>query len=81
MTNQQLRILRWIGTYCRRGYGPTRRELCVAFKWASPNAAQQHLAALVRMGLLRQEERTSRTLTVTPAGAALLEHQPQEAGA
>jgi SOS-response transcriptional repressor LexA len=81
MTTQQLRILRWIATYCRRGYGPTRRELCREFKWSSPHSAQQHVAALVRMGLMAQEERTSRTLAITPAGRALLEHQPQEAGA
>lgn len=80
MTTTQLKILGWVRRYCQeRGYSPTRRELCVAFSWASPNAAQQHTAALIRQGLVRQEDRTARTLTVTPAGAAVLEHQGVEA--
>lgn len=76
MTTQQIKILGWLRRYCvERGYSPTRRELCTAFKWTSPNAAQQHIGALIRQGLVRQEDRSARTLTVTPAGAALLEHQ------
>jgi repressor LexA len=76
MTPIRYLILRWIATYCEdRGYSPSRRELCLAFRWASPNAAQQHIDALARLGLVAREEFMARTLTVTEAGHELLRQQ------
>lgn len=73
MTPVKYAILRWIATFCDdKGFSPSRRELCLAFKWSSPNAAQQHIDWLARAGLVHREEGLARTLTLTEGGRELL---------
>jgi repressor LexA len=78
MTSTRLKILFWVQRYCdETGYSPTLRELCLAFRWSSPNAAKHYVDGLARAGLVRREERTARTLTVTQAGLDVLERSSQ----
>lgn len=42
------------------GAPPTRSEICSAFGFASPNAAEEHLKALARNGAIRLEAGSSR---------------------
>ena len=52
-----------------QGYGLTVREICVNFKWRSPNAAWSHLKALSRAGLVTWTPGVART--IRPSGGAL----------
>lgn len=56
----------------RRGSMPTRKEIADHFGWASPNAAWEHVRALVRQGLLVNQSGTARGTTFTAAGRAAL---------
>ena len=42
------------------GTPPTRSEICAAFGFASPNAAEDHLKALARIGVIRMEPGAAR---------------------
>lgn len=55
-----------------RGYSPTIREVCNRIGWASPNAAQRHLAFLRVNGLVTWSDYRPRTLCVTEQGNAFL---------
>lgn len=73
MTPMKYRVLRWIDDFCEdKGFSPSRRELCAAFEWRSPNAAQQHIDWLAGAGLVQREEGLARTLTLTEGGRELL---------
>ncbi len=48
-----------------RGYGPTIREICDEFGFASPNGAMGHLRALVRKGLITRTANSSRAIELT----------------
>lgn len=53
LTSRQQEILDWIAAYHRtHGLPPTRAELCAAFGFRSPNAAETHLRALERRGAI-----------------------------
>ena len=72
-TPRQLEILRWVASFIdSKGYPPTRRDICRAFQFASPNASQQYMTQLRRRGLLTYVERVSRTICLTPAGRELI---------
>lgn len=74
MTSTRLKILFWIDRYCdENGYSPTLREMCLAFRWSSPNAAQEYCDSLVAVGLVNREPGLARTLRLTKAGRAVLE--------
>lgn len=78
LTPRQAEILAWIREHARRqGVPPTRAELCLAFGFRSPNAAEQHLRALERKGVLTLQPGRARGIRVldepasTEAGANL----------
>jgi repressor LexA len=72
-TPRQLEILRWVaGHIAEKGYGPTRREICRAFGFASPNASQTHVRLLRDRGMLTYSDRSGRTIRLTAAGLELL---------
>jgi repressor LexA len=52
-----------------RGYGPTVREIGVAFDIQSPNGVMCHLNALVKKGLITREDRMARAIQ-------LVDHRP-----
>jgi repressor LexA len=63
LTDRQREIYRWIvGYIATHGYSPTVRELCLAFRFDSPNGAMCHLLPLRKKGYLAWNERQSRTI-------------------
>ena len=48
-----------------RGYGPTIREICDEFGFASPNGAMGHLRALVKKGVISRTANSSRSIELT----------------
>src|SRR5215471_13419920 len=56
-----------------RGYGPTVREIGLAFKIKSPNGVMCHLKALEKKGLITREEHSARAIQ-------LVNHRPGAAG-
>ncbi len=48
-----------------RGYGPTVREIGIAFKIRSPNGVMCHLKALERKGMITRESHMSRAIQLT----------------
>jgi repressor LexA len=54
LTTRQTEIMDYIKHYLHtEGMPPTRLEICEAFGFKSPNAVQDHLAALVRKNQIR----------------------------
>lgn len=52
-TARQLQILGYIENHIgSEGYPPTRADIANHFRFRSPNAAQEHLAALERKGCI-----------------------------
>lgn len=65
-TARQSEILAWIAAYlAENGYGPTRREVSRAFGFRSPVAAQCHLLALRKKGLVTWVDGQPRTVRLT----------------
>lgn len=65
LTERQREILRWLSRYiAEHGYSPTVRELCLAFKFDSPNGAICHLVPLRRKGWIEWCDGKSRTIRV-----------------
>jgi repressor LexA len=57
-----------------RGYGPTVREIGLAFDIKSPNGVMCHLKALEKKGLIKREEFSARAIQLVdhrPPGASL----------
>jgi repressor LexA len=53
LTARQQEIYQWIRSHMERnGVPPTRAELCTAMGFRSPNAAEDHLKALARKGVI-----------------------------
>ena len=53
LTRRQDEILALIRQYIyEEGYPPTRAEIATAFGFRSPNAAEEHLRALERKGMI-----------------------------
>lgn len=53
LTARQQEVLKWIKNFIEtNGYPPTRSEVAKGMKFASSNAAQEHLAALERKNAL-----------------------------
>lgn len=71
LTRRQHEILEFIRTTIEQeGRPPTRAEVCKAFGFRSPNAAETHLRALVARGAIRLEEGRARGIRVL-AGVGL----------
>lgn len=61
LTERQSEVLELIKDWIRNtGYPPTRRDISDFFNFKSPNAAEEHLKALERKGVLRVIRNTSR---------------------
>jgi repressor LexA len=73
LTKRQNQIIRFISQYIdNHGFPPTRIELSQHFGFRSPNAAESHLRALEKKGVLRIERGRSRGLTLTSLARAIL---------
>lgn len=74
LTPRQLEILEFIRDFSyEEGYPPTRIEIAEAFGFRSPNAAEEHLRALDRKGVIELLSGASR-------GIRLLEEVEEEEG-
>ena len=61
LTPRQAEILKLIERYTEKsGYPPTRNEICEAMGFKSPNAAEEHLKALARKGVIEMIPGASR---------------------
>ena len=61
LTARQAQILKLIEEYTEHsGYPPTRSEICEAMGFRSPNAAEEHLRALARKGVIEMIPGASR---------------------
>src|SRR5687767_10029360 len=61
LTARQAEILKLIEHYtAKSGYPPTRSEICEAMGFKSPNAAEEHLKALARKGVIEMIPGASR---------------------
>src|ERR671932_181194 len=66
LTPRQAEILKWIEQYTgRSGFPPTRSEICKAMGFRSPNAAEEHLKALARKGVIEMIPGASRGIRLT----------------
>jgi len=76
LTRRQQEILQLIRDAVRAtGLPPTRAEICQAFGFASPNAAEDHLRALARKGVIELAEGIARGIRLVgaePAGMPLI---------
>jgi repressor LexA len=68
LTPRQAEILEFIHSHSRSaGYPPTRAEICRAMGFRSPNAAEEHLRALVRKGAIDMAPGASRGIRLKQA--------------
>ena len=66
LTSRQQQILHMIGSYIeKRGFPPTRAEICEALGFKSPNAAEEHLKALVKKGAISMVPGASRSIKLS----------------
>jgi repressor LexA len=76
LTARQSEILQLIRDCIEsNGYPPTRAEICTAFGFSSPNAAEEHLRTLERKGAIRMEPGAARGIRlVEQLGLPLIGH-------
>jgi repressor LexA len=73
LTKRQNQVLSFISEHIDKiGFPPTRTELSKHFGFKSPNAAESHLRALEKKGVLRIERGRSRGITLTSMSRATL---------
>lgn len=73
LTKRQNQILRFISEHIdKHGFPPTRNELSAHFGFRSPNAAESHLKALEKKGVLTIERGRSRGIALTALAAPAL---------
>jgi repressor LexA len=74
LTPRQVEILHLIETHVEEsGFPPTRAEICTAMGFSSPNAAETHLRALERKGVIEMTSGASRGIRLTrPAAPSTL---------
>lgn len=66
LTARQIEILRLIEAHVEdSGFPPTRAEICSAMGFSSPNAAETHLRALERKGVIEMTSGASRGIRLT----------------
>src|SRR5438270_11271690 len=74
LTERQTEIYHFIRLKIeKRGYGPTVREIGLAFEIKSPNGVMCHLKALEKKGLITREEHSARAIQ-------LVDHRPPSQG-
>jgi len=72
LTARQQQILRLIEQHIEdSGFPPTRMDICQALGFRSPNAAEEHLKALARKGVISLTSGASRGIRLTPSGTSL----------
>jgi repressor LexA len=72
LTARQQQILRLIEQHIEdTGFPPTRMDICQALGFRSPNAAEEHLKALARKGVISLTSGASRGIRLTPSGTSL----------
>jgi repressor LexA len=70
LTGRQSEILNLIRRHIEKtGLPPTRAEICEAFGFSSPNAAEAHLRTLERKGVIEMTPGTSRGIRIRAQGA------------
>lgn len=80
LTKRQREILNYISDHIdKKGFPPTRSELCSHFGFRSPNAAESHLKALAQKDVLKLERGRSRGIVLTPVSRASLSAAAQQA--
>lgn len=74
LTPRQAEILRLISEHAElHGFPPTRSEICRALGFRSPNAAEEHLQALARKGVIELTPGVSRGIRLKqPAGVPVI---------
>lgn len=73
LTKRQDEILRFISQYIdKESFPPTRNEISRHFGFRSPNAAESHLRALEKKGVIRMEPGLSRGISLTTLARARL---------
>ena len=73
LTTRQNQVLKFISEHIDNiGFPPTRNELSAHFGFRSPNAAESHLRALEKKGVIRIERGRSRGITLTALSGATL---------
>lgn len=69
LTRRQAEILKFIRSNVEKsGMPPTRAEICEAFGFASPNAAEDHLRTLARKGVIEMVPGASRGIRLVDVG-------------
>ncbi len=69
LTRRQAEILKLIRAHVEKsGMPPTRAEICEAFGFASPNAAEDHLRSLARKGVIELVAGASRGIRLMDIG-------------
>ncbi len=65
LTNRQKQVLDFITSFINdEGYPPTRSDICKALGFRSPNAAEDHLKALQKKGVIELQAGSSRGIRV-----------------
>jgi repressor LexA len=64
LTDRQFAVYYFIALSISRGMPPTRAEIQHHFGWKSPNAAEDHLRALERKGVIRLIPAISRGIEI-----------------
>ena len=73
LTYTQIRVLNWLREFqALKGFMPTVAEIKGHFGWASNNAADTHIEALVRRGAITKQPGTARSIRFTAEGSALV---------
>ena len=76
LTERQQQILDLIRqTVARTGFPPTRAEIAAEFGFSSANAAEEHLRALARKGVIELTPGASRGIRLRATGADATQHQ------
>jgi repressor LexA len=71
LTPRQQEILELIRSHiARTGFPPTRMDICHALGFRSPNAAEEHLKALARKGVIQLTSGASRGIRLTSPDAS-----------
>ena len=72
LTARQQEILKMIASYIEdTGFPPTRAEICKALGFKSPNAAEEHLRALVKKGAISMVSGASRSIRLSQTSVKL----------
>ncbi|THB73023.1 MAG: transcriptional repressor LexA [Gammaproteobacteria bacterium] len=65
LTNRQQQVLDFISSFINdEGYPPTRSDICKALGFRSPNAAEDHLKALQKKGVIELQAGSSRGIRI-----------------